>query len=112
MGCHQRADRSFSYNGKPFPICARCTGIIVGTLLSVISFWFIEMDKVLLFISLLPMVIDGTVQRFGKYESNNTRRFLTGLLFGYAFIYLFFMSVAYAYRLGFNLGIDIKQKLV
>ena len=30
FGCHARPDRSFYWNGKPFPICARCTGELAG----------------------------------------------------------------------------------
>ena len=29
-GCHQRADRSFYWKGRKFPLCARCTGVLVG----------------------------------------------------------------------------------
>ncbi len=37
---------------------------------------------------MLPLVIDGFVQRFTKYESNNRRRLITGILFGVAFIFM------------------------
>ena len=30
FGCHCRADRSFFWKGKQLPICARCTGELVG----------------------------------------------------------------------------------
>ena len=29
LGCHQRSDRSFFYHGYQFPICARCTGVLI-----------------------------------------------------------------------------------
>ena len=29
-GCHQMPERSFFYKGKQFPVCARCTGVIIG----------------------------------------------------------------------------------
>ena len=37
FGCHCRDDRSFHYRGKKFPICARCTGELVGILILLIS---------------------------------------------------------------------------
>ena len=33
-GCHQRADRSFYWKGRKFPLCARCTGVLVGYILA------------------------------------------------------------------------------
>ena len=35
---------------------------------------------------MLPLIIDGTVQMFTKYESTNIKRCITGICFGYAFI--------------------------
>ena len=35
MGCHQRPDRSFSFRGRQFPLCARCTGVMASYLLSI-----------------------------------------------------------------------------
>src|SRR5688500_17600845 len=28
--CHQRPDRSFVVDGRPMPVCARCTGLYTG----------------------------------------------------------------------------------
>jgi len=28
--CHQRPDRSFTWAGQPWPVCARCAGIYLG----------------------------------------------------------------------------------
>lgn len=38
---------------------------------------------------MLPLIVDGTVQMFTKYESNNFRRVVTGFLFGYGLFMLF-----------------------
>lgn len=38
-GCHQMPERSFSYKGKQFPVCARCTGIFIGQLISYALFF-------------------------------------------------------------------------
>ena len=37
----------------------------------------------------IPMIVDGVAQLIFKAESNNARRFITGLLGGIAIIYLF-----------------------
>ena len=81
--CHQRKDRSFSWKGKYFPLCARCTGIHAGYL-SMLLFAF-EIWKLDFWLSVFLMsltYIDGWVQAFVGIESTNTRRFVTGLLSG------------------------------
>ena len=40
---------------------------------------------------LLPLVLDGGIQRLTRYESGNIRRLLTGILFGYALVGLLVM---------------------
>ena len=34
-GCHQMEERSFSFRGYQFPVCARCTGVLLGQLLAI-----------------------------------------------------------------------------
>lgn len=89
FGCHARPDRSFYFRGKQFPICARCTGELVGMLTGILiavcfdgpSFW-------IACLMMLPLVVDGFTQRLTAYESNNIRRLWTGILFGIAFIFM------------------------
>ncbi|MBR6959542.1 MAG: DUF2085 domain-containing protein, partial [Clostridiales bacterium] len=40
-----------------------------------------------------PMALDGTVQRFTDYESNNRRRLITGLLWGFASVAMTFFLI-------------------
>lgn len=35
--CHRISDRSFTINGRQFPLCARCTGMYLGALLSMLA---------------------------------------------------------------------------
>lgn len=93
--CHKRADRSFFFRGKKFPICARCTGILVGYFAGI--GFIMYSNNSLLYLTLIslifpvPMMIDGTGQLFGKWVSTNKRRFITGVLGGISidvFIYL------------------------
>lgn len=103
--CHKRPDRSFHYKGKPFPICARCTGLGVGYLASfavllvcgLFSWWLIPL-------LILPTVIDGTGQLFNKWTSNNTRRFLTGILAGVGIFYILFYYFHAAFSFGYTVG--------
>jgi uncharacterized membrane protein len=86
-GCHQRPERSFFFSGYQFPLCARCTGVLVGYLLSfmLLVFGYSFHIPVCIFL-LLPLVLDGGIQLLFNISSNNTRRFLTGIIFGIGFI--------------------------
>jgi|TARA_Y100001980_G_C14360272_1_gene168406 uncharacterized membrane protein len=96
--CHQAADRSFHIGVRKFPVCARCTGIYAGALASVvISFWL--QSPILFAAMLLPMILDGTIQYFTKYRSTNTRRFVTGAVFGYGAVGLVASAVAVLIRI-------------
>lgn len=103
FGCHCREDRSFYYKGQKFPICARCTGELVGMILSLFSCFFFRLSIVFSALLLLPMIIDGVVQAISSYESNNAKRFITGLLFGYGFMMLFVITSIMAFQFGVNL---------
>lgn len=82
LGCHQIPERSFGISGYQFPVCARCTGILLGQIaaflippLRRLSIW---KDVALLF----PMALDGGTQFLGLQKSTNRRRLITGLLGG------------------------------
>lgn len=46
---------------------------------------------------MIPLIVDGTVQYFTSYESNNIKRFISGILYGFSFtsIVLHFIKVAF-----------------
>lgn len=89
FGCHARPDRSFFFRGKQFPICARCTGELVGILAGIpIAVLFGYPSLLVALLMTLPLVADGFAQRFTSYESGNVRRLFTGILFGIAFVFL------------------------
>ena len=81
-GCHQMPERSFFIGGYQFPLCARCTGIAVGHILSIIISLFHPVSWKSAF-GMIPLMIDGTVQKFTDYESTNPRRLCTGILYGF-----------------------------
>ncbi len=81
--CHRMPSRSFFWRGRQFPVCARCTGIHVGYLtmpLFLFSVWTLSLGWTIAL--MLPTYIDGSAQAFLGKESNNRRRFITGLLSG------------------------------
>ncbi len=90
FGCHARPDRSFYFRGKPFPICARCTGELVGMILCIptLIFWGCPSFGIVLLL-MVPLIVDGSVQKLTSYESGNIRRLITGILFGMALIFTF-----------------------
>lgn len=88
--CHCRADRSFFYKGKQFPICARCTGELIGMIIAIpIAFKIKDLSWIYIILLSLPLILDGFIQLLTKYESNNFKRVVTGFLFGIALIFIF-----------------------
>ena len=103
--CHKRPDRSFHFKGRKFPVCARCTGLGVGYISAFIVLLVAGMlDFWVVFILLAPMIIDGVGQLLNKWQSNNMRRFITGLLGGIGILYFFFNLADIGYLLGQYLG--------
>lgn len=84
-GCHQIAERSFFLGNYQFPLCARCTGILLGEIVGIVLAFFTASYWQTVFL-LLPMAIDGLTQLSGKRHSTNFLRFITGLLGGYSII--------------------------
>ena len=108
FGCHCRPERSFHYHGQPFPICARCTGDLVGMLTAACSFGFWHPGAAVSALLLVPLVADGLVQLCTAYESKNGRRFVTGVLFGYGLLNLFLLSIVWVFHWGYALGLRWK----
>lgn len=81
--CHRMPERSFHFHGKQFPLCARCTGILIGYVIGLlILVTYGKLSLLLSFILIIPMIIDGTGQLFIKWESTNIRRLITGMMGG------------------------------
>ena len=108
-GCHCREERSFHYKGEPFPICARCTGELVGMICSAFSCFFFRLPIIGAILIMLPMIADGLIQMFTTYESNNRRRFITGFLFGFGLIMLFAIHTVFLYEIGLNIGRNMRK---
>ena len=104
FGCHCKKERSFHHKGTQFPICARCTGELVGILTGLVCCFFFRPPMWICILFLIPMVVDGFAQQLTAYESTNTKRVITGLLFGFGLWMLFAISIVAVFRLGMLLG--------
>lgn len=85
--CHRKPERSFFIKGHQFPVCARCTGFYISLVAYFTYTYYFFVDYTLFLIVfaillLIPAAIDGLTQLFEYRESNNTLRFLTGLIGG------------------------------
>lgn len=103
FGCHCRDDRSFHFHGRRFPLCARCTGELVGIILGFVSCFFYLPPVWVAAALMLPLILDGSVQLLTRYESTNPRRAFTGLLFGYGLCILFVLLNISGFRFGRSL---------
>lgn len=104
FSCHQRKDRSFYYRGFQFPICARCTGILFGFLLSPFLAMSFAPPVWMYVLLLLPLLIDGMIQKFSVYESNNPTRLITGIFFGIACAGLLLLFLVHGFTQGYQIG--------
>lgn len=111
FGCHSRDDRSFYFQGLKFPICARCTGEAAGIFCAIILLWFWQPAFIAICIMLLPLIVDGTVQKLTTYESNNLRRFVTGILFGIGITAFFAKTTVFAFDIGIAYGQSLSESL-
>ena len=84
--CNLRPERAFRVGEFVLPLCARCTGILLGALASQATLLAAAATMPLAFESrvllLLPMALDWLGQRVGVASSTNSRRVLTGFLCG------------------------------
>lgn len=83
LGCHQRADRSFFWHGLKFPVCARCTGVLIGYIIAIPLYILFGSNRTLCIAGIGIMGIDWFVQYLHIRESTNVRRLFTGICAGY-----------------------------
>lgn len=88
-GCHQMATRSFFFNGFQFPLCARCTGILIGEIIACLLLLYnIHINVFIAILLVCPTVLDGTIQLRGKYESTNCKRLFSGIIAGIGLVFI------------------------
>lgn len=82
-GCHQRPDRSFFVGEYQFPVCARCTGVLISSMLAPVFYVFVVFPIKVYILMIAIMGLDGGIQYMGLKESTNIRRFVTGCVGGF-----------------------------
>ena len=87
-GCHQRPDRSFFYKEYQFPMCARCTGVIIGYLVAIPIYFIYSFDIGVYTTLCAIMFFDWYIQYLKIRESTNVRRLITGILCGFGLMSL------------------------
>lgn len=95
--CHQVGYKSFEVNNLHLLVCARCSGIYFGALLSILGLIFIPVrinhPIKYLFLSALPMFIDIIFYSSGIYIYSKWIAFVTGILFGSVAIVYILVSI-------------------
>ena len=92
--CNFQAERAPHIGNFVFILCWRCCGMILffalGFLLMINHKYCLKIQNtkfiyllLIIIILLLPMIIDGTRQYVFHIESNNIKRFITGMMFGF-----------------------------
>ena len=95
--CHQIPYKSIELNGINFLVCARCSGIYFGGLLSSMIFLFSSRNYSLkvnyLFIAAIPMVLDVILHSTGIYTYSKVIALITGFLFGFVVVSFILFSI-------------------
>lgn len=91
--CHQDEAKSFIINNIHLFVCARCTGIYTGALLSsLITIFIFRLPRISLRIasfSLFPIIIDWIMYNSGVYNYSKNAAFISGLFPGSVlFVYI------------------------
>lgn len=99
-GCHQLPERSFFYQGKQFPVCARCCGVFLGQLAAVLLFLCRRpLSGRSCGFLLCVMGTDWSLQELGVRESTNWRRLLTGFCGGLGLFGIYTLCLRRLWRL-------------
>ena len=81
--CHQMPSRSFFIAGYQFPLCYRCTGLLIGTIVFIGLVSFYKLPKLRLALLLVtPMFVEWIMQCMGWWYGINEVRFINGIGFG------------------------------
>ncbi len=97
-GCHQLPERSFFVAGYQFPLCARCTGVLLSAPASAVMFFFAPISFKMACLLSFVMLFDWLLQRLNILHSTNKRRLITGLIGGYGWTTIHMYLYAFLFR--------------
>jgi uncharacterized membrane protein len=92
--CHQRPDRCFPIDGRPMPVCARCTGLYVGAAVAgplallLASAWSTRRARVAVAVAALPTVLSWGLEYAGVVHASNAVRAVLALPLGFVVAWL------------------------
>lgn len=93
--CHQDFQKTFTCHDIPFLVCARCTGIYFGAIISAVVILLLNIKLKFktryLYLLSIPMLLDVLSYSFGIYPYNKFIASSTGFLFGSS-IFLYILS--------------------
>lgn len=95
LGCHQLPERSFFIGGRQFPLCARCTGLVVGYIVYFVFRNFFAFSFLWSALFCEIMFLDWLIQRLEIRQSTNLRRFVTGSLCGYGLMSIYIWALTW-----------------
>ncbi len=102
LGCHQMPERSFFFKGYQFPVCARCTGVLVSSIAACMVFFRYPLGWQWCIGLCFVMFLDWFIQWTGIRKSTNIRRLVTGLVGGYGCmtlqLYLYKMAAGWMHN--------------
>jgi len=100
VSCHRLSHRSFFIHNRQFHICARCTGLVVGMVISapLLLLPIRNFIGYLFPVFLTILVVDGFTQKFKWRESNNLLRFFSGITTSTTFMPFLFIIITKIYE--------------
>ena len=98
-GCHQLPERSFFVKDYQFPICARCTGVLLGNIIGLVGAFVYILNWRTLVLGCSIMFLDWHLQFIRLVKSTNTRRLITGIIGGYSLTSIYMIVLQFIWRL-------------
>lgn len=88
--CHQRSERCFSIQGRPMPVCARCSGLYAGAAIAgplallLAAGLSTRRARLMVAVAALPTAITWGIEVAGLAHPSNRLRAIAALSLGFA----------------------------
>jgi uncharacterized membrane protein len=92
--CHQRSERCFRIQGRPMPVCARCTGLYAGAAVAgpvalvLAAGLSSRRARLIITLAALPTVISWGIEFAGLAHPSNSVRMIAALPLGFVVAWL------------------------